>query len=321
MLILPPPGGDGHRTPSDHKRGVMHDVQGGETVSPKGRQSALFDKRYQIADKLGQGPYSVLFKALHVEMNRQVVLKFLTAAAHDRNPRERFRREARFLSLLSHPNTMAIYDFRWENVARPFIVTEYIEGQTLTALIEQGPLSPGRVVRLTRQLLAGLEEVHARGLVHRDLKPDNIMITKDPNGDDLIKILDFGIASFIDGPPPGQPWQTITTPGQIVGTPRYMAPEQLVGEPASTASDLFSIGLIFFEMLTGRRAFAGESPDAIMAQQFDPAPVLNHDERDIHPMLIEIARLATCKDPEGRMTDCEEFLMYLQGVDPDQLDG
>src|SRR5206468_3439279 len=207
---------------------------------------------YAIARKLGAGGMGVVYEARDERLQRTVALKMMLGLERDDTARKRFWREARAAASVNHPNVCQIYDVGEES-GNLFITMELLEGEPLTEHLARGPLSVDQAVPIAADMLAALSAIHARGIVHRDLKPSNVFVTR--HG---IKLLDFGLArpevdhtldSAVD----------LTGSGILLGTPRYMAPEQVTGQPVDARTDLFAAGAILFEMLAGRPAFAGRS--------------------------------------------------------------
>ncbi len=209
---------------------------------------------YEVLEELGRGGMGVVYKAKDVQLGRLVAIKFLPEQyVQDRRRLERFQREARTASALNHPHICTIHSMQ-EYEGQPFLVMELIEGQTLRALAGQHP-SLGVVARLGRQVAEALSVAHAAGIVHRDIKPENIMV----RDDGYVKVLDFSVACLL----PTSPVQAVistgegTPSGTVVGTARYMSPEQARGETAGSPSDIFSLGIVLYELATGQHPFQG----------------------------------------------------------------
>jgi eukaryotic-like serine/threonine-protein kinase len=207
--------------------------------------------RYRVVDQIGAGGMGVVYKALDERLQRYVALKVLGAALRDEHARSRFRREARLLSQLSHPNIATAFDF--DNAdGIDFLVMEYVEGERIDSTLRQSPLSIPRLLDLARQLASGLRAAHEHGIVHRDLKPANLRIASDGR----LKILDFGIAKLTaSNASAADTTVTATADGSVVGTLPYMAPEQLRGETVDERADIYAAGAVLFELATARRPF------------------------------------------------------------------
>lgn len=253
--------------------------------------------RYQIIREIGRSN-DIVYEAVDPSINRRVALKELLVppnlAGQQRRERvERFYREARAAGSLAHPNIVTIYE-AGEDQGRHFIAMEFLEGQTLRNILDiEGSLSVDRAVEITRQVCAGLAYAHLKGVIHRDIKPDNIQIL--PGGH--VKITDFGIARLMEEP-------TLTADGQVFGTPSYMSPEQVAGRPLDVRTDLFSLGVMLFEMLTGKKPFTGDTVVTItyniMNQEIMVPPT-------VPPYLERVIRRALSKDPNQRYGNAEEM--------------
>ncbi len=256
--------------------------------------------RYKILEKLGSGGMGEVFVAQDTKLACKVALKILPPDVADSPARrERFEREARAVAALSHPNVLAIHDFG-EDQGVIFAVTELLEGKTLRERLAEGTMSPVEAVGYARQIADGLAAAHARGIVHRDLKPESLFITK--NG--KIKVLDFGLAKQA-GEGGGEEAATktrATEPGTIMGTVGYMSPEQVRGQSADQRSDVFSFGAILYEMLTGERAFDGESAGVVMSAilKEDPSPLLKK-KPNLPSSLEQIVDWCLKKNPDERL--------------------
>ena len=227
-------------------------ARGSKTAAPGDADLPTRLGHYAITRKIGQGGMGVVYAALDERLQRTVALKTMSSVATDDTARRRFWREARAAASVNHPNVCQIYEIG-EDQGELFIAMELLEGAPLSEHLTQGPLRVSDTVSIGLGMLAALSALHARGIVHRDLKPSNVFLT--PHG---VKLLDFGLArptddqTMVTGP-------ELTRAGTVLGTPRYMAPEQVVGETADTRTDLFATGAILFEMLAGRPAFTGRT--------------------------------------------------------------
>ena len=226
---------------------------------------------YLVEEQLGAGAMGAVYRASHIDTNRVVALKALHAHhLSEASIVERFRREAKLAARLSHPYIGGVIELVQAGDGRHVIVLEYVEGEPLSAIMTM-PLDPTRVLTLVGQLLRGLEHAHGEGLVHRDLKPDNVLVEW-RNGRDHARIVDFGIAIIRDANEGGQ--ERLTATGQMIGTPLYMAPEQARGEVIDHRADLYSLGVMVYEMLTGVLPFEGRPLDILAASlKRDPPPI------------------------------------------------
>jgi serine/threonine protein kinase len=263
--------------------------------------------RYRIEALLGEGAMARVYKAYDERHDRYVALKILKEAwRSDRDVLDRFFREARAAGALNHPNIVIIYNV--ESEPEPFIDMELVEGPSLAQLLkERGRLLPAQTVTIAKTLAAALEYAHSHGRVHRDVKPSNVLLARD-----LVtpKLTDFGIA-VIDQPEAAQ----LTQHGDMVGTPRYMSPEQVRGERADARSDLFSLGATLYEMLTGRYAFPGETLVALSRQivQDQPPPVRELAPETPPPVAAAVERLLE-KDPKRRFQSGRELVAALEAA-------
>jgi serine/threonine protein kinase len=236
---------------------------------------------YEIQSPLGAGGIGEVYRARDTRLDRTVAIKILTDGLEGTpEVRQRFDREARAVSSLNHPHICALYDVGHQN-GIDYLVMEYLEGQTLAARIEKGPLPTSELLRTASQIADALDKAHRRGIVHRDLKPGNVMLTKSG-----AKLLDFGLAKggeVLQGDIDSSPTMShpLTVKGTIVGTMQYMSPEQLEGKEADARSDIFSFGAMLYEMATGKKAFEAESHASLIAAilKEDPRPM-----RELQPL-------------------------------------
>jgi len=268
---------------------------------------------FRVLERIGSGGMGVVYRGLDLRLDRPVALKVLRPGSlSDPERRDRFLREARAASALNHPNIVTIYEVD-SGDGVDFIAMELIEGRSLRAAIPIRGLEPKLAAGYAAQIARGLAAAHERGIVHRDLKPENLLVTPDGR----VKILDFGLAKLIQGPeaiPSGSGALTLaqeTKPGTLLGTVGYMSPEQVRGEPADARSDIFSLGAVLFEMLTGKQAFKGDSHvetlHAILKQ--DP-PVL--EGRAVPPALALIVRRCLEKDVRERFQSARDIALALE---------
>ncbi len=231
--------------------------------------------RYEVLARLGVGGVGVVYQGRQVQLDRLVAIKVLQqSAAASPEWRRRFEREARVLSELAHPNIVPVTDFGIDGDVS-YLVMELLQGKTLADLLNEGPLSPARALDIVRQTLRGLAFAHRQGIAHRDLKPANIFLQALPDHADHVRLLDFGMAKFLEGANSPSPAENLSRVGVVFGTPSYMAPEQAKAERVDTRADIYAAGAILFQLLAGRPPFVADTPEAIMeAQVFEPVPSL-----------------------------------------------
>src|SRR5579863_4332036 len=259
--------------------------------------------RYEISGELGRGAMGVVYKALDPTIGRAVALKTMrldTQGLETTEVLRRFRNEARAAGLLTHPNIVTIFD-AGEQDGMFFLAMELMEGTTLQALLnEKRLLSPEETIRISRQICKGLDYAHANRIVHRDIKPANIMITPDGTA----KIMDFGIAKTGGG---------MTSTGQVLGTPNYMSPEQVKGKDLDGRSDLFSFGVVLYEMVTGEKPFVGQNVTTIIYKIVNETPIPPRDlDVTIHPGLSMVVTKTLAKSPDERYQTGEELTKDLE---------
>jgi eukaryotic-like serine/threonine-protein kinase len=273
------------------------------------RIGTILEGRYRVEERLAAGGMGIVYRGERVGLAKPVAIKFLhRSAALVADRRRRFEREAAAMSRLSHPNLCSIIDYGSLDEV-PYLVLDYHPGISLRRVLEEGALRPPRAVFIARQILAGLGSAHASGVVHRDLGPSNVLLVGQP-GEDLVKILDFGVAKLLEGD--GGPSELSVVAGTMLGTPQYMSPEQARGELVGPRADLYAVGIVLYEMLTGRRPFDAERDLAVLRMQVeDPPPT----PRDVVPGIsaqLEAAVLkALAKQPADRWATAEEFATAL----------
>ncbi|MEV7090228.1 protein kinase [Streptomyces sp. NPDC093085] len=262
--------------------------------------------RYQLRDLLGEGGMASVYLAYDAALDRQVAIKTLhTELGREQSFRERFRREAQAVAKLSHTNIVSVFDTgedTLDGALMPYIVMEYVEGQPLGSVLHQdvqqyGAMPADKALKVTGDVLAALETSHEMGLVHRDIKPGNVMMTK--RG--VVKVMDFGIARAMQSGV-----TSMTQTGMVVGTPQYLSPEQALGRGVDARSDLYSVGIMLFQLLTGRLPFDADSPLAIAyahVQEEPPAP--SSINRSVTPAMDALVARALKKNPNERFPSAD----------------
>jgi serine/threonine-protein kinase len=263
---------------------------------------------YVILDLVGIGGMGRVYRAEQTNLGRTVAVKIIHPhLVGEENAAARFITEARAASRLNHPNSVAVIDFGKMEDGQLYLVMEYLRGKDLARLqYEEGPLSFRRIVNILKQVLAALSEAHHLGIIHRDLKPENIILEQVRTGGDFVKVVDFGLAKMrIEAVQPN-----ITSPGIVCGTPEYMSPEQGRGDPLDARSDLYAVGVILYQLLTGRLPFEAESPTQVVLMHITEQPAdprLVVPERSIPSLLADVCLMALAKDPNHRFSNADEF--------------
>jgi serine/threonine-protein kinase len=296
----------------------------GSPLRPKSGGDPLVGRviadRYLVLARLGEGGMGRVYLAEHVKMNRQCAIKVMNPSlVNDTESSQRFAREASNAARILHPNVAAVFDYG-EADKVVYLVMEYVDGESLSAILTRdGALDPRRAIDIARQVADGLHAAHELGIVHRDLKPDNVIITRNRAGKEIAKVVDFGIAKAMTE----SPQDALTKSGLVIGTPEYMSPEQLLGDPVDARTDVYALGCILFQLLTGNAAFAADTREQMIRRRLhEPAPHI----RDLIPALP--ARLDTllvhmlARSPSDRVATAAEArdqldpALTLSGWDP-----
>jgi eukaryotic-like serine/threonine-protein kinase len=268
--------------------------------------------RYRVVEFLGRGGMGVVYRAEHSRIGKILALKLLTGELTRHTDQVgRFKREALMASRLSHPNTVQVFDFG-DADGLAYLAMEYVRGENLGALVDRlGPLGAERTARIVIQICSSLAEAHEKGIVHRDLKPENIMIVKSPEGQDVAKVLDFGLAKLRES----SELNEVTQSGAIVGTPYYMAPEQIRGESVGPAADVYALGALMYSCLTGTVVFDAQTPMGVLTRHLveEPEPPsARAPALGLSKSLDRIVLSALAKDPAqriGSVTDLQQALV------------
>jgi eukaryotic-like serine/threonine-protein kinase len=285
----------------------------------------VVERRYRVEALIGQGSMGVVYRARHVMVGREVAIKVLHEhLVRDPSMVARFEREALVLARLHHKNLVHVIDVGETPARQRLMVLDLVRGERLSSIIASGPLGHERALNLLKQLLQGLAHAHAAGLVHRDLKPDNVIVERDPDGVEIPRIVDFGIAvpCARSGSPNGSGGSArrITETGLVLGTPAYMAPEQAHGGDPDPRTDLFALGVMAYEMLAGVQPFDGSGLDVIAANlSKDPPPI--HERASgvaVDPLLEAFARRLMACDLAERFPSAEAALEALELIERDR---
>jgi len=264
------------------------------------------DGRYLVRRLLGRGGMGAVYAADHLGLDKPVAIKFVVHDDADRTVRARFRQEARAASKVVHEHVVQIFDVGADDNL-DYIVMEYVEGTDLQSLLADGSFEPARAIGIIRQVLIGLSAIHQAGVIHRDIKPANILVTS--RRPDFIKIMDFGIAKRVGD----QLAQTNTGTGRVIGTPQYMAPEQLAGHEIDHRADLYAAGVTLFAMVTGTLPFAGTSASQLGAMLDTPAPSPETLRPNLPPELVAAIVRALETYPDDRFASASDFVEALPG--------
>jgi serine/threonine-protein kinase len=277
---------------------------------------AVIGGRYRLGARLGGGGAGSVYRAFPVDGGPAVALKLVDPRVAGRAAmRDRFEREARALNGLEHPHLIRLIDFGFHEGA-PYLVTELLEGMPLDRLLLSRPLPSAIAFEIGLGVVAGLAYAHAHGVLHRDLKPGNVFVAALPGGVLHPKVLDFGLARFVDSTRWGR-HSTLTEEGAVIGTPAYMAPEQGFGGRADARSDVYSAGVVLYELISARPPFVHDNnASLIRAHALDPVPPIGEVRRDlaVQPALEALLARALAKDPKDRFPDAGAMLRAMQEI-------
>jgi serine/threonine-protein kinase len=299
----------------------------GSPLRPKSGGDPLVGRviaeRYLVLALLGEGGMGRVYLAEHVKMNRQCAIKVMNPSlVNDTESSQRFAREASSAARILHPNVAAVFDYG-ESDKIVYLVMEYVDGESLSTILEgNGELDPRRAIELARQIADGLAAAHELGIVHRDLKPDNVIVTRNRSGKEIPKIVDFGIAKAVSE----TPQDSLTRSGLVIGTPEYMSPEQLLGDPIDARSDVYSLGCILYQMLTGKPAFEADSREQMIRRRLhEPPPhvreILPNLPRRLDTLIVHML----ARSPNDRLPTAAEAresldpALALGGWDPKMI--
>ncbi|MEO0326185.1 MAG: serine/threonine-protein kinase, partial [Myxococcota bacterium] len=293
-------------------RFCSHDGEATQELLPSDSGDPLLgtvvDGRYRVEAVIGEGGMGVVYGVTHVTLGKRFALKVLRRDyARDETVVERFVREAQAATSIGHESIVDIHDFGRLPDASTYFVMELLEGETLTARIRRGPLEPEEMLRTTRQIASALSAAHASGIVHRDLKPDNVHLVPRGNDPPTVKVLDFGIAKV------GGAHGKLTRTGTVFGTPYYMSPEQAAGQSVDGRTDVYALGVLVYEMLTGQVPFDGDTFMGILSKQMFEAPP-SLVASGIDPGLAEAVSRALAKRPEERTPTMEALVDDLEAA-------
>ncbi len=300
-------------------------VQNEGTLPPLAKTSAGVEARlpeqFEVLETIGQGSMGIVYKAQNRFTGQIVAIKMLAAGTNDPQALIRFQREGKAACRFAHPNAVAIYDFGLCPDNSPYFVMEYVEGENLAAISKAtGKLDQQTVIKIAKDICDALVQAHNMGVVHRDLKPGNIILKRASDGGLTAMILDFGIAKFVDDedlPQDSQERQKLTTTGRLVGTPLYMSPEQCLGQTIDARSDIYSLGAVLYQLLCGVPPHRGETALDTMAQKVDaPAPAFASHGVQVAPALESAVLKCLRPDPKDRYQSAASLLTDLHKLAP-----
>ncbi len=281
----------------------------------------VIDGRYRVLGQIGEGGMGAVYRVEHIRMRKVMALKVLRPDLAKKGPSvERFRREAQIISRLSHPNTITVFDSGETEAGLVYLAMEYVPGRDLADIVEkEGPLEEGRALEIITQVLRSLSEAHEAGIIHRDVKPANVMITRTRDEPNMVKVLDFGIAKLIEQQTAGA--RDITGGADMVGTPSCMSPEQARGKELDARSDVYSVAATLFTLLAGRGPFVGGPLQVVTLHLTEPAPKLREvcGDRVFSDGVEAIVAKGLAKDPAHRFQSADEMRRAIERVAGDPL--
>ncbi len=272
----------------------------------------VIDGRYQVVRVIGRGSMADVFEAYDQQSQRGVALKILRGqVAKDREAIERLRREAHVQEMISHRNVAAVYGGGATKKNEPYLVVELLQGVSMRKVVQsQGPIDPHYAASYIWQALQGLASAHALGVFHRDLKPANLMLEPSPGPVERVVVIDFGFAALEGG-------SRLTKVGHVVGSLAYLAPERLEGDPGSASADLYALGVILYELLTGQRPFIADDELKLIEMQLNQAPTPPRSvvpDAKIPPALEEVVMRALSKSPAGRASHAQAMAKEIEAA-------
>ena len=276
--------------------------------------------RYRIERRLGEGAMGAVYKATHVKVGRAFAVKVLhSKLLEDTKVAQRFEREAELAGRLRHPNVVGVVDVGETSDGLRYMVMDFAHGPDLATMLVEAPMPGPRVINMTRQMLEGLYHAHEAGLIHRDFKPENVIVEKDAHGVEVPRIVDFGIAILRDGGSGPDADGRLTTNGLVLGTPHYMAPEQAVADPIDHRIDLFALGIVVYEMLCGKLPFDGTGAEVARANLLlDPPPISQRvPYLEVDPLLEAFVRRLMAKKRDARPATAKAARELLDLIDKD----
>jgi len=281
----------------------------------------LLANRYLIEHKLGEGAMGAVYRARHVKVGRPFAVKVLhRKLLEEKKIAQRFDREAELAGRLHHPNVIGVVDVGETPDGMRYMVMDFAEGSDLAELLPEAPMPPARIISLVRQMLEGLYHAHEAGLIHRDFKPENVIVERDDYGNEVPRIVDFGISILREGGDSTDGTGRLTTNGLVLGTPHYMAPEQAVADPIDHRIDLFAMGIVIYEMLCGKLPFDGNGAEVARANLLlDPPPISQRVPfLEADPLLEAFSRRLMAKKRDHRPTTARQARELLDLIDRDR---